>query len=366
MSYSPEQKQSAFYDLDQLKQIPILQVCRDFLGLECVVRGGRHWCKAHPERTPSALLNEDRNTFYDFGTQEHGDVIGLVAYVMNIERKDAIKVLAEAYSIAPIDRRKDLAPHELSAWDYAKIGLYADMATKNFIFDVERMPFDKICEISQKYSIPMNELRKRYPSMYERVLRQKALPHVRTIRNEYFLELWSQYQLTCHIGDPALFFRPDSLHLFDERIKALQDAEQVLKRAIEGTGIELRPPRTYDPAKDLELLSEGKIKPVLGPAGYQELQDAAKLAGCAVKHWTFDYDQYALHMMCEPNNELFYSAFLKAGRVVIGFLESDLDRFKPYFDKMRAGQAKAAKTNNKTPVQSKPGAIPRPQGAPER
>lgn len=366
MSYSPEQKPSGFYDLEQLKQIPILQVVRDFLGLEYVVRGGRHWCKAHSERTPSALLNEDRNTFYDFGTNQHGDVIELVSYVMNIERKDAIKVLAEAYNISAIDRRQGLTPNELSAWDYAKLGLYADLATKNFIFDVDRLPFEKICEISEKYSIPMNELRKRYPAMYERVLRQKAVPHVRTMRNEYFLELWGQYQLTCRIGDPALFFRPDSLQLFDDKIKALQDAEQILKRAIAGTGIELRPPRTYDPAKDLELLSEGKIKPVLGPASYQELQDAAELAGCSVKHWTFDYDQYALHMMCEPNNELFYSAFLKAGRVVIGFLESDLDRFKPYFDKMNAGKKLAAKTNDKFSAQAKSGVSPKAQPTPER
>lgn len=366
MSYAPDSKPSSFYDLEQLKQLPIVQVCRDVLGIECVVRGGRTWCKAHPERTPSALLNEERNTFYDFGTNQHGDVIELVSYVMNIARKDAMKVLADAFHISPLDQHKGLDHNELNAWEYAKIGLYADLATKNFVFDVDRLPFEKIYEISQKYSISMNELRKKYPSMYEKVLRQKALPHVRNLRNEYFLELWGQYQLARNIGDPALFFRPDSLRHFDDTIKALQDAEQILKRAVHGTAIELRPIRTYDPAKDIEMLSEGKIKPVLGPAGYQELQDAAELAGCSVKYRTFDYDKYALHMMCEPDDNLFYSAFLSAGRVVIGYLESDQARLIPYFDKMRPPQSRGANNKDKVPIQSKPAAPQKPQAGPER
>lgn len=340
MSNTPDAKRPAFFDLSQIKQIPITDVCQSFLGIECFQRSGKTWCKTHSERTASTLLHEEENTFYDFGTHRHGDVIELVSYVMDIEKKDAIKMLAEAYGVEALDLRKDRDPNELTYFEYARIGIAGEIATKNFEFNVDRMPYERIIEISQKYSsLDMNELRKKHPKMYEKVLRQKALPFVRNLRNEYFLDLWAQYKLTCDIGNPSLFFRPDSIAFFDNQIKDLQQTERILARAVQGTSIVLRPTREYDPAKDIEMLSKGEIKPVMGTASYPEMQDAAKETNCSVKYRTVDYGKYVEHMMDE-GEDLLYSAFLQSGRVVIGYLEADLERFKPFFEKMKPTPAK--------------------------
>lgn len=339
---------SSFYDLSQIKQIPIADVCKNMLGIPCITRSGKVWCKTHKERTESTLLHEDTNTFHDFGTDTHGDNIGLVSHVLGIDRKSAIDQIAQAYHIQPINQRKDMDPNELTLWEYEKIGIAGDKATKNFDFDVERQPIERIYAISEKYSMSMNELRKQHPKTYEKVIRQKALPYVRRLRNEYFLEVWSRYQTMCNIGNPSLFFRPDQLSYFEDQIKQLKTAERLLGRAIHGTGIKLNPTQDYEPAKDLEMLSKGEIKPVMGTTAYKDMQDASKANNCAVKYRTVDYDKYAQHMMSEAN-ELFYSAFLSAGRVVIGYLEKDLAQFKPFFDKMRPPQqAKDHKSNDRS------------------
>ena len=337
MSNNTPAKVNPFYEIDRIKEIPIADLCRNVLGLECSRRGDRTWCKLRPERTASTLLNENRNTYYDFGTTEHGDIINLVSSVMHIDYKAAIQFLGETYGIPAADRRQGLSSHELTSWEYAKLGIYADLATKNFEFNTDRMPYERICEISEKYSIPMNELRKKHPKIYERIIRQKALSHVRGLRNEYYLDLWNQYQTATHMGNPSLFFTPETFAYFDDQLKALREAERILSKAVQGTQIHLRPMGEYEPAKDLELISDGKVKPTLGPAGYQEMQDAAKLADSTVHYRTVDYDRYVQHMM-QPAEELLYSAFLRSGRVVIGYLTADYDRFKPYFDQMGLSQ----------------------------
>ena len=342
-----------FYDLDKIKQIPIMDVCRNMLGLECVQRSGRTWCKARQERTASTLLHLDSNTFHDFGSNTHGDVIGLVSHSLGIDRKTAIEQLANAYHIEPENLRKDRDPNELTLWEYEQIGIAGDKATKNFDFDIERMPIERIQEISDKYWISMQDLRKQHPGTYEKILRQKALPFVRSLRNEYYLDLWSRYKTMCSIGNPDLFFHADQHRHFDDQIQHLKTAERLLSRAVNGTSIRLRPTRDYDPAQDLDLLSKGEIKPVMGTAGYDELQNASKSNDSPVKYRTVDYDLYVRHMM-NDTEDLFYSASLKAGRVIIGYLEKDMDQFKPYFDKMRPQQSQAQSKPYPAPAKSRP------------
>lgn len=341
----------AFYDLAQIKEIPIKDICRNFLGIDLVERSGKTWCKTHNEKTHSTQLHENQNTFHNFGTGKHGDNIELVAYVMNVDRKDAISLLADAYGIAPVNQRKGLTPNELTHFEYAKIGLYGDLATKNFVFDVDKMPYERICQISEKFAMPMNELRKKHPKTYEKVIKQKAYPYVRGLRNDYFLDLWSKYRTFCAVGNPSLFFRPDSIACFSDQIRALEQAERIYDRAIKGTSLKSLSVGIYDPVKDLEMISKGEVKPVMGPVSYGELLDASKLANCDVKNWTFDYGKYVQHMMLEAT-DMFYCARISAGRVVIGFLESDLEKFKPYFDKMRPERNNQTKEKNNSPARS--------------
>ena len=181
----------------------------------------------------------------------------------------------------------------------------------------------------------MNELRKKHPKIYESILLQKALPFVRCLRNEYYLDVWSRYQMMCTIGNPSLFFQEDQMSYFKDQIHELNIAERMLRKAIHNTSIQLQPAKEYVPATDLEHLSKGQIKPVIGTAGYKEMTDAAEKHSCSVKYRSVNYDQFVKHMM---GCSLFYSAFLNAGRVVIGYLEKDHLLFQPFWEKMGVRQ----------------------------
>lgn len=313
-----------FYDLNRLKQIPITDVCQR-LGVTVERRHNGLWCKAREEGVPSTTIHEGKNTFYDFGTNAGGDVISFVGYILELERKDAIRQLADMYHIEPVNPRTGYQSSELTDWEYNQIGLYGDMATKNFDFDMERMPIERIYEISNLYDMPMNELKKKHPKTYERIIRQKALPYLREMRNSYLLHVWNRYQVAREIGNPQLFYHGDLKSVFGDEIRELTNAERVLRRAVKDTSIKLPSAREYDPVKDLDLLSKGEIKPGLSEVGYSEMQAAAKRAGCAVRYTVMDYSKY----LASGLDQQFHTAFFKAGRVVVGYLEKDWMKIKP-------------------------------------
>lgn len=331
----PEER-GKFYDFEQLKAIPILDVCRDLLGLELEHKHNGWWCKLRGERTASALLHVDKNTFYDFGISTGGDNIELVKLHFDIDKKEAIQRLAEAFHIQPRTQQKARDSNELADWEWERLGLYADVATKNFVFDAERMSIERMYEISEKYKMPMNELRKKHPKTYERLLKEKAFPFMRQLRNEYYLSIWGRYQTAKSIGNTNLFFAESLQSSFAEDRKFVEQAERALGKAIEGTNIPEQPKRDYDPAKVLESLTNGAIKPTLTEVGYPEMMQAKKDNRCEIEYRTVDYDAYMaspLKDYCPLTGRKYYhSAFLKAGKVVVGYLSVDEKFIGPVLD----------------------------------
>lgn len=326
-----EMHTSNFYDLSQLKQIPITDVCQR-LGIELQCRHNGTWCKVRKESVASTLVHMEKNTFYDFGTNTGGDVISFVGYVTELERKDAIRQLADMYHIEPVNPRNGMSSSELTDWEYQQIGLYGDMATKNFDFDMEHMPIERIYEISNKYAMPMNELKKEHPKTYERIIRQRALPYIRELRNNYFLHVWDRFQMAKAVGNPQLFYSGDLKSAFADDLRALTGAERILERAVKDTGIKLQGKKEYDPAKDLERLSNGEIKPGLSEVGYAEIQAASKKAGCPIKYRTMDYSAY----LNSGLNQHFHSAFFKAGKVIVGYLDKDWKELQPMIEQRKS------------------------------
>ena len=317
-----------FYDFEQLKAIPILDVCRDLLGLELERKHNGWWCKLRGERTASALLHVDQNTFYDFGISTGGDNIDLVKLYFGIDKKEAIHRLAEAYHIQPRNHQNGLNSNELSDWEWERLSFYPDVATKNFTFNLERLSLERMYEISEKYKMPMNELRKKHPKMYERLLREKAFPFLRQMRNEYFLSIWERYQTAKSLGNINLFFSETLQSSFAEDRKFMEQAERALNKAIKGTSIKKQPQRDYDPAKVLESLTNGTTKPTLTEVGYREMTAAAKDNHCKIVYRTVDYDAYMASML----RDHYHSAFLKAGKVVVGYLSVDEKFIAPVLD----------------------------------
>ena len=185
-----------FYNLEDIKSIPIEEVCH-CLGLKVEHKGPRIWAKIRNEEDASALLHPENNTFYDFGSQEYGDAIRLVTLTQGLEYKDSIVFLANTFGIKPVNPRKELEDDELSLREYAFIGIYGDMVSKNLDFDSDMSP-KEMFEFAERYSMSVNELRKKeepeLKAVYEeKILRGKAMPFIQSLRNSYFLDIWNKY-----------------------------------------------------------------------------------------------------------------------------------------------------------------------------
>lgn len=317
--------------IDKIKAIPILQVCQS-LGIETVKHGSRHWCKLRTEKDESALLNTDKspNTYIDFGgSNKEGDVIQFVADYKGTDRSAAIKHLASAFNI----RYEKQNPNELAIWEWKKIGLYGDIATKNFTFDLERQGIERVAELSEKYGMPMNELRKKHKKIYEQLLYDKALPHILDLRNNYYLSLINTYHMV-HTTDFQTM--PG---IYAEMVKSIQDlcnAEQIFKRAAERTAINAHDPGNYEPNADLGKILSGELTPSFGSHDYDSLQEAAKAAGCKVRRWTVPCSGFTLKAFekDDPGEYYPFTAKYQGDQILIRYLECDYAALKPHLEKM--------------------------------
>lgn len=335
MSQTTTKTHRPFYDrdkLDQMKQIPILDLCNHF-GIEFEKKGGTYWCKLRPERTASTQLYPDNNTFFDHGIKQKSDNIGLISTFFGVDRGEAIHMIADAYYISPDNPRKGLANDELTLWEYAKIGLDGGMATRNFDFDLEKQGFARVTELSLRYGMPMNVLKKNNPGIYEKLLKQRALPHVRDLRMDYYMEVFSKYNLAKAVGSEDVFYRAAENGEFKKMIEELQLSESILERACKGTKIDVWPVGKYDPAADLQKLLSGEVKLALGTASYYELKDLAAQQKTTVKYRTVDFSGFMNSI--DTLSNFSHSAFIKDGNVVVGFLEKDYSKIKPFLDKIR-------------------------------
>lgn len=313
--------------LERIKDISILDICQ-VLGIEVNKRGNKYWCKLRNERTASCVLNAHKspNTYCDFGGggKEH-DVIQFVSEALSLSRADAIKYLADKFNI--VRERQNNPNNELANWEYEKLGLCGDLATKNFTFDIERQGIARVAELSQKYGMPMNDLRQKHPKMYEQLLKDHALPTVRDLRNTYYLSLISLHNIM-KMEDFSRY--PDLKKSLLDDIKKLQTAEQLLKKACVKTSIKAMPVGDYDPDTDLKKILNGEIKPAFGNRNYAQINAAAKMLGCSVKYRTIPCDKYSYGAL----DRYPHSAFFKGDKVVVGYLEKDHEDIKPLFEKM--------------------------------
>ena len=83
--------------LDQIRgRVDIVELVREFVpGLK---RAGRHWkacCPFHSEKTPSFMVNPDRQIYKCFGCQEGGGVFQFLMKIENLTFPEAVKELAD-------------------------------------------------------------------------------------------------------------------------------------------------------------------------------------------------------------------------------------------------------------------------------
>lgn len=277
------QQENIYYDLAAIKEIPILSVA-DLMGISVQKKGRNHWCKVRQEEVPSVILHEDRNTFYDFGNQVHGDVISFVQYAKDMTPGEAIRFLGESFSIAPSMSRQELLHRPLTNWEYSRIGLYGDLASKNITFPIDKLTLSELCEMSQYYQMPMNKLKKVEPGVYRSLILKKAVPHVEALRNSYYLDVWNYFHLCYAMGDNSIdLFRSQKVRKrFEKDTAALNRSEKILYRACKNAGMDVKEPGRHDPVSVIRKLLHGDLAINLGNISEKDLTVQAKRLGCSV------------------------------------------------------------------------------------
>lgn len=267
-SFSNTHSHSGYYDLDKIKEIPITDVLSDLYGIEVQKNGRtRAYCAIRDEKTPSCCLYLDTNSFCDYGDANRGgNVINLVQYLSNCEFKDAIQMLAERYGIAPEKTGQRILPTNAQ---YAKIGIQADMVSKNFSFDIERFGLEKTREFAERYRMTVQELAESEPKTYHNMLKNVAVPQVVECRNIYYRNLYTSYLLCSSFGADLTDSMVQEL---TSELDELQKTEEIMQRAITDKSLLNFTPKQYNVKKDLNDILNGKIEFEVGNLNYMDLK----------------------------------------------------------------------------------------------
>ena len=87
-------------DVSRIKErLNIVDVVGDYVRLNSVGSYYKARCPFHEEKTPSFVVNEDRQTYHCFGCEAGGDVISFVMEIDGLDFREALKVLAQRAGI---------------------------------------------------------------------------------------------------------------------------------------------------------------------------------------------------------------------------------------------------------------------------
>lgn len=316
-----------FYNLDEVRSIPILDVC-SYLGIPVEQKGGHSfWCKLRPgEKTASCKLylgeGNEYDSFCDFGNANRGgDVIKFAAEFWGCSWQDALEQIAGGFNIAPINNTQYMNRNELTDTEWAKIGVYGDLATKNFDFDFEKFSIEAIARYSEKYKMSVEQLRKDYPSKYvQDILKKRAIPHVFKLRNEYYFSLYCclsiQKSLTGHFDINNVSHK--DLQEYSSLCKQLTQAEQLLKKALKGTDIKYSF-KEYNVLTDLKKIHYGEIAFEIGDKSYSDMKRQSNLYGIDLRYRAVEVATY-LALKDFGLSDIDHAGFLQNDKVNLVFL----------------------------------------------
>ncbi len=225
-----------YYNIEELKSVNIFDILRDY-GIAVDKNG---FFAIRNERTPSCKIYAKTNSFYDFGAASGGNVINLVEKLEKCTRVEAMEKLAFMYGIEPVNKA-GMGPEKIRLTDsqYAMIGIAGDKATKNMTFDLE-LDIDELKKISDKYMMPMNELKEKYLPMYETIISTVAIDEINRRRKNYIEDMHYDYvfrnlmKTIEQLPIPSVPPAEEITRKFGDETKKLNRMEKVMKTACQG------------------------------------------------------------------------------------------------------------------------------------
>lgn len=220
-----------FYDIDELKKVDIIEVLTEYN-----IKPNRNgFFSIRDEKKPSCKVYVNTNSYYDFGYNKGGNPINLVEAIENCNREQAMEKVASIGHIVPINATDEKIEVIITDNQYACIGIQAEKATMNMSFDFERYTYEQNLKLSEKYMMPMNELKKQHRHLYDSIIQINAFPFVQTLKAEYETEMKKHYSFYClfktikNLPISNLPDREDIKNNFDELAERLTRAEKVLE-----------------------------------------------------------------------------------------------------------------------------------------
>jgi DNA primase len=111
-----------FFSEDKVSEIrdraSILEVVSDYITLKKAGKNHRGLCPFHSEKTPSFMVNEEKQIFHCFGCNAGGDVFTFLMKVANFSFPQAVEELAKRYGVSlPTRELSPAKKKEVAKWE---------------------------------------------------------------------------------------------------------------------------------------------------------------------------------------------------------------------------------------------------------
>lgn len=304
-----------YYNLDEIKAIPITQILYDFYGIESQPKGShRAFCDIRGEKTPSCCLYLDTNSYCDFGDSNRGgNVINLVQQLSNCDFYEAVEMLADNYGISSEKHEKNALPTNSQ---YRQIGIQADMATKNFSFDIDKYGIQATKNFSDKYRMSVQELARTDSKIYHNMLKSVAVPHINMTRQSYYSNLYMSYllcsQFDCDLTEPMK-------EEIQNNITELNSMEKIMVRAITDENLLKYTPQKYNIETDLNAILNGDLEFEIGNVSYVDLKVDSIKEKNNLAYKKVPYDKF---ISLRSNLDFPYAAYVNGLKREVNFITS--------------------------------------------
>lgn len=302
-------EKTLFYDFEEVKAVPLEDICRDLYGIDLKQRGHKLVGRIRPEdNTPSFEIDTEKNLWYDYGLSKGGSAIQLVQQMDNVTWQEACRTIGSHFGLNPINSSRSQEWLPLSNSQYERLGISADMVSKNIDFDLEKYSPEQAMKLSEMFSnITIQKLAFQRPKSYHQILQRKAVPLVYEQKQEYLKLLAETAKAKQLHGENSLSYKTirgacENAH------KSYKELYDLLKRAIQGKAILVGKLNVYDVDTDLNRMINGEIQYESGTVRYNELKASLK-EGEELKYLTVNDEE--LEKLTEKN--IPFACFSKMG-----------------------------------------------------